>query len=667
MRAHRPPSQHRRQAAIGAVLTLALGWLAWWGEWMDPASYDIPLVMHPAQKVTNAVIVSIEEETYRRLVSIDADKGKILDRKYHVDLLNRLEKAGAKAVVFDLNFESPWTVDDVVDVDLSQAMVRMSNVVLAAKLQYDPNNPALFISSPTFPIEILRTNAHVGFAEVALDPDQVLRRHFTDPNRKSLAWVTVTMLGKTPGRMDEPRWIRYYGRPPSVPTLPYYQVLDTNQFSDMLLTQKAAGKVVFVGQGLEEKTSDWHLTPHTKYVLRPTSGVEIQATAFLNLWNEDWLRRLPWPLELTILFGAGTLLGGGLVFCRPWAALGWALASAVLTFVAAVLLMWETRWWFSWLTLSAIQVPVALGWSLFSRVARLQSLAGRGQEPAPLTVSQPSLKETASATPVIPDHTLVRCVGRGGYGEVWLSRNFLGAYHAVKVVHRQRFEAREPYERELRGVKNFMPISRGHAGWVPILHVGHNEAEEYFYYVMEAADDETAGTAIDPETYRPKTLARVLELRGALPLAECVDLGLSLAAGLDYLHNHRLVHRDIKTSNLVYLGGAPRFVDFGLVTEMALPGHEASYVGSHDYLPPEGPGAPAADVYALGKVLYVAMSGLEPAMYPELPTRQAEAAHESGLLPFYQVVAQACEADRRRRFQSAQQLHEALRRLKGQH
>jgi len=113
----------------------------------------------------------------------------------------------------------------------------------------------------------------------------------------------------------------------------------------------------------------------------------------------------------------------------------------------------------------------------------------------------------AGAPPLIPDHELLRPVGRGSDGEVWLARNALGAYRAVKVVHQKSFESERPYEREFSGIKRFEPISRSHEGFVYILQVGRNQAQGYFYYVMELADDANAGVAADtsaPMTDNPE-------------------------------------------------------------------------------------------------------------------------------------------------------------------
>ena len=53
-----------------------------------------------------------------------------------------------------------------------------------------------------------------------------------------------------------------------------------------------------------------------------------------------------------------------------------------------------------------------------------------------------------SVQPEIPDHQLLRRIGGGSYGEVWLARNVMGTYRAVKIVYRKTFSNDRPYERE---------------------------------------------------------------------------------------------------------------------------------------------------------------------------------------------------------------------------
>src|ERR1051326_8344958 len=260
-----------------------------------------------------------------------------------------------------------------------------------------------------------------------------------------------------------------------------------------------------------------------------------------------------------------------------------------------------------------------------------------------------------AAPPQIPDHELLRRVGEGAYGEVWLARNVMGTYRAVKVVYRRSFSDDRPYEREFAGIKRFEPISRAHASQVDILHVGRNDKEGYFYYVMELADDAnearsdgvmeawsdeqgqnrqrpvttlqhfSAPMLVEPSSYTPKTLRSELHRRGRLPFEECLDLALALTTALEHLHQNGLMHRDIKPANIIFVNSQPKLADIGLVTGVDA---TKSFVGTEGYIPPEGPTSPQADIYSLGKVLYEAATGRDRQDFPELPTDLATVGRE---------------------------------------
>src|SRR5262245_15424678 len=89
----------------------------------------------------------------------------------------------------------------------------------------------------------------------------------------------------------------------------------------------------------------------------------------------------------------------------------------------------------------------------------------------------------------IAEHQLLKPIGRGSYGEVWLARNSMGLLRAVKIVVRQSFKDAKPFERELSGIRKFEPISRSHEGFIDVLQVGIGANFDYFYYVMELGDD----------------------------------------------------------------------------------------------------------------------------------------------------------------------------------
>lgn len=264
---------------------------------------------------------------------------------------------------------------------------------------------------------------------------------------------------------------------------------------------------------------------------------------------------------------------------------------------------------------------------------------------------------STAAPPPIPEHELVRPIGSGSGGIVWLARNALGTFRAVKIIRADSSQRRGSFQIELNGVHKFEPVSRLHDGLVDILQVGGSEAAGYFYYVLELADDVKTGQMIDPERYVPRTLAHDLRHRGQLPIAECVRLGAALASALGFLHRHNLIHRDIKPSNIIFVNGFLKLADIGLVSKIAEPGRHMGTVG---FIPPEGAGTARADVYSLGKVLYEMSTGRDRNDYPELPQRLTDTAEDRDLVQFNKIVLKACRADAGRRYQSADELLSGL-------
>ena len=286
-----------------------------------------------------------------------------------------------------------------------------------------------------------------------------------------------------------------------------------------------------------------------------------------------------------------------------------------------------------------------------------QNTPTNGQPPAPAGRGTDADHGGAGPPPLIPDHALLRCIGRGSYGTVWLARNIMGMYRAVKIVYRKSFTSDRPFERELSGIRRFEPISRSHEGFVDVLQIGINGEQEYFYYVMELGDDETSGQKIDPENYAPKTLAKEILPLGKLPLENCLELGIALSHALAELHRHGLVHRDVKPSNIIFVSGVPKLADIGLVAEVE---EARSYVGTEGFIPPEGPGRPQADIYSLGKVLYEASTGKDRQDFPELPTRLDEFPDPAGFLELNEVILSACKNELDKRYQSAGDMHADL-------
>jgi formylglycine-generating enzyme required for sulfatase activity/serine/threonine protein kinase len=257
---------------------------------------------------------------------------------------------------------------------------------------------------------------------------------------------------------------------------------------------------------------------------------------------------------------------------------------------------------------------------------------------------------------------LLRVIGRGAYGEIWLARTVTGAFRAVKIVYRRTFESERAFLREFEGMSAFEPISRAHSGFVNILHVGRTAS--YLYYSMELADDHLDGRRIDIGTYEPRTLKTDLTRQKRLSADESIRVGLSLTEALEALHTRGLTHRDIKPSNIIFIEGVPKLADIGLVATTG----QQSFVGTEGYVPPEGPGTPCADVYSLGKLLYETCTGKDRLDFPEVDSQLSTRPDRERLLQLNDVLIKACANDPKKRYDSAAEMHRDLVALaRGEH
>ena len=200
-------------------------------------------------------------------------------------------------------------------------------------------------------------------------------------------------------------------------------------------------------------------------------------------------------------------------------------------------------------------------------------------------------------------YRLLRECGRGAYGVVYLAQStFTGQRFALKILN----GAVE--SRELEGLIRCRECR--HENLIRIHHIDRLP-DGRLYYTMDAADDR--GT---DGVYCPDTLAA----RGKIPTAELLPILNSLLDAVAALHKRKIIHRDIKPENILFVDGVPVLGDIGL----AAPSGDASMVGTPSFLPPEvlsGARAPdaASDLYALGRVAYVALTGFPPHKYPQIP------------------------------------------------
>ncbi|MCX4737647.1 serine/threonine protein kinase [Streptomyces antibioticus] len=195
---------------------------------------------------------------------------------------------------------------------------------------------------------------------------------------------------------------------------------------------------------------------------------------------------------------------------------------------------------------------------------------------------------------------LLRRLGAGGMGVVYLGRTDTGTPAAVKVVRSESaadagFRARFAREAEL--------ARRVDSPWVvPVL-----DADAQ-------ADAPWLATAFVPGP----SLTEAVAAHGPLPTRSARVLGRLLAEALARVHAAGLVHRDVKPGNVLLALDGPRLIDFGIARADDDTALTASglIVGTPGFLAPEQargePAGPASDVFALGGVLVHATTGRPP-------------------------------------------------------
>lgn len=258
--------------------------------------------------------------------------------------------------------------------------------------------------------------------------------------------------------------------------------------------------------------------------------------------------------------------------------------------------------------------------------------------------------------PQIPDLDLIRPIGEGGFGQVWLGVNrTTGQPRAVKLIPRKRSGSKDPAGREIISLTRLEANVRcRHPNLLVIHHVG--QTAEHLFYVMDLADDASGRPGSADADYLPATLRSRLQ-GGPLPAAECVRCARQLLAALACLHEAGMVHRDVKPANCVFVGGELRLADFGLLTESDV---ETSRLGTQPYMPPDGCMDVRADVYAAGLVIYEMYTGLPPERFPSLGEAAERVAADPAVAALNRLVLRACDPDPQKRFRDAGEMLAAL-------
>lgn len=262
---------------------------------------------------------------------------------------------------------------------------------------------------------------------------------------------------------------------------------------------------------------------------------------------------------------------------------------------------------------------------------------------------------------------VLRKLGSGGSGDVYEVVHRATKHHrALKVLRRELCESGEAVERLVREAAASSRVTGG-----------------FVAQAFDAGRIEDGRAYILMELVTGPTLASELASRGRLPEREARSIAHELARGLATVHAASMVHRDVKPSNVVRSDEGLRLLDFGLAKLLAngvaaeeTLTREGALVGTPQYMAPEQFDAkarvgPAADVWAVGAVLFELLTG-RPPYEGKTPAAIAAAIHRAPaprvteLEPdvsdeLARVVSQALEREPERRHASMAALAEDLR------
>ena len=310
--------------------------------------------------------------------------------------------------------------------------------------------------------------------------------------------------------------------------------------------------------------------------------------------------------------------------------------------------------------LKKAELKSAAGWSPFG-VPSTEGARGPVAPPPPVDTLPPELVDH-------PNYEIVRELGRGGMGVVYLARNkLMGRLEVLKVVGGHLVERPGVRDRFLREVQSAAKL--------------HHKNIVAAYSAMRLGES----IVLAMEYIDGEDLAQMVKSRGPLPVVHACYFAYQAALGLQHAHERGMVHRDIKPANLIFATegkrGVVKVLDFGLAkvtsegqTDSGLT-REGQMLGTPDYIAPEQirnaqSADIRADIYSLGCTLYYLLAGGPPFRGEHLwDLYQAHFSMEAGSLNLVRpevpvelaaVVAKMMAKEPRRRFQTPGQVAQAL-------
>jgi tRNA A-37 threonylcarbamoyl transferase component Bud32/sugar lactone lactonase YvrE len=272
---------------------------------------------------------------------------------------------------------------------------------------------------------------------------------------------------------------------------------------------------------------------------------------------------------------------------------------------------------------------------------------------------------SAAPWPEVPGYEILGELGRGGMGVVYKARHLkLNRVVALKIVLAGGHASPDDLTRFLGEAEAVAALQHPHI--VHLYDFGQHEGLPFF--TLEFVPGGSLADKLNGTPLPPKEAAHVVE---------------QLARGIHYAHGKGIVHRDLKPGNVLLTeDGTPKVTDFGLAKRVEVGSGltaTGAILGTPSYMAPEQAGGqskrigPAADVYALGAILYECLTGRPPfraatALDTILQVVSEEPASvrqlQPGVMADLETICHRClQKEPARRYASAEELAEDLRRF----